>query len=1164
MLWRTFMVALTLALLPLPSHAQDDVEALNRALMEHYQQGRYDEAAATGERLLAVMEEALGPEHLELAPMLNNLATLYSLQGLYERAGPLYARALAIREAALPPDHPDLANSLNSLAAHHRDQGRYDEAEALYRRALAIREAALGADHLDVANSANNLGALLHGLGRYDEAEAFFRRALAIREAQLDPEDPLIATTLNNLATLSQDQGRYEEAERLFERSLRIRRSALGDDHPHVANSLNNLGYLYDTLGRYRDAARAYEDSLAINERALGPKHPLVAGSLNNLAALHVFLGRFDRAEPLYARALAIREESLGPDHPDSAQSVNNLALLFDSQGRYDEAETLYRRALEVWERALGPEHPEVAHGLNNLATLLSLRGRFDEAEALFRRSLAIRERTFGPEHPAVALALLNLAGFYQDQSRPAPAEPLLERALAVLESALGPTHAAVARALNNLASLYQETERHADAEPALRRSLQIREAALGAEHPDVAESLNNLALWHEHRGEPAEAEALFRRALALVESALGPEHPDVATGLNNLAAALDAQGRHEEAEALYRRALVIRRQALGPAHRDVAVTLNNLAALLREAGRLPEALEAIREASAILARRAAQTAGRRGADSLAEARANRFAFLRHVRLLALTADAAPERGSILAAEAFEAGQRARASLAAQAVARMAARFAAGSDALAAAARERQDLAERRRALERALVQAASRPSDRRDPESEAALRQELQGLDRRLTESDARLARDFPRYAEIASPRPLPLAEAQALLAPGEALLSWLVAREEGFLWVLRHDRSAFFTLDIGEAELESAVASLRAALDPTNLFIERLSDIPAFDATAAHALYRRLLAPAEPLLRDARQVFVVPDAALQSLPLGVLVAEEPDRPLEDLTGYRSVPWLARRHAMTVLPSVASLKALRRFAATARAAVPFRGIGNPRFEEGGDAGGTRGLLSTDLFRGNLADVAQLRRLPPLPDSETELRQVAATLGAGEGALLLGAQATEARVRASDLSDARIIAFATHGLLAGELDGVAEPALVLTPPAVASAEDDGLLTASEIARHLRLDADWVVLSACNTAAGERPGAEGLSGLAKAFFYAGSRALLVSHWPVASDAATRLTTRAFALEAEAPERGRAEAFRRSMLELIESPDAPHYAHPMFWAPFVLVGASATPR
>ena len=124
MFWRTCLVALTLALLPLPSHAQDDVESLNRALMAHYQQGRYDEAAATGERLLAIMEEALGPAHLELAPMLNNLATLYSLQGLYERAGLLYERALAIREAGLPPDHPDLANSLNSLAAHHRDQGR--------------------------------------------------------------------------------------------------------------------------------------------------------------------------------------------------------------------------------------------------------------------------------------------------------------------------------------------------------------------------------------------------------------------------------------------------------------------------------------------------------------------------------------------------------------------------------------------------------------------------------------------------------------------------------------------------------------------------------------------------------------------------------------------------------------------------------------------------------------------------------------------------------------------------------------------------------------------------------------------------------------------------------------------------------------------------------
>jgi CHAT domain-containing protein len=151
--------------------------------------------------------------------------------------------------------------------------------------------------------------------------------------------------------------------------------------------------------------------------------------------------------------------------------------------------------------------------------------------------------------------------------------------------------------------------------------------------------------------------------------------------------------------------------------------------------------------------------------------------------------------------------------------------------------------------------------------------------------------------------------------------------------------------------------------------------------------------------------------------------------------------------------------------------------------------------------------------------------------------------------------------FATHGLLAGEVRGVAEPALVLTPPARGSAQDDGLLTASEIAR-LKLDADWVILSACNTAEGDgTPGAEAYSGLARAFFHAGARALLVSHWPVASEPTVTLTTRMFESMRDAPGLTRAQALRVSMLDMLDRPAKPLYSHPLFWAPFVVVGNSA---
>ena len=188
------------------------------------------------------------------------------------------------------------------------------------------------------------------------------------------------------------------------------------------------------------------------------------------------------------------------------------------------------------------------------------------------------------------------------------------------------------------------------------------------------------------------------------------------------------------------------------------------------------------------------------------------------------------------------------------------------------------------------------------------------------------------------------------------------------------------------------------------------------------------------------------------------------------------------------------------------------------------------------FYRNGLADIRAVRELTPLPDTADELKTIAKVLGAPPGDVNLREAASETKVKSAPLGEYRIVQFATHGLVAGDLSGLAEPALVLTPPEVPTEANDGLLTASEIAT-LKLNADWVVLSACNTAAGGSEGAEALSGLARAFFYAGARALLVSHWAVYSTAATELTTKTFATLAASPGLGRAEAFRRAMLDLI---------------------------
>ena len=282
------------------------------------------------------------------------------------------------------------------------------------------------------------------------------------------------------------------------------------------------------------------------------------------------------------------------------------------------------------------------------------------------------------------------------------------------------------------------------------------------------------------------------------------------------------------------------------------------------------------------------------------------------------------------------------------------------------------------------------------------------------------------------------------------------------------------------------------------------------------------------------------MPSGALTALPFHLLVTEKPAvavpqvKAPRDLAAYRDAPWLLKRHAVSVLPSVASLKALRVFAHKEQGATTADRLRRPGLQRrGGEtAGDARRSASptrsyTEFWKGVDIDRSMLRGLPRLPETAAELRAVAKNLGAPESSIHLRQDASETTVKRTALSEYRVVYFATHGLVAGDIKGLAEPSLALTLPKEPSDLDDGLLTASEVAQ-LKLNADWVVLSACNTIAGDKPGAEALSGLARAFFYAGARALLVSHWAVECNAAMRLTTSTFDILKSDPTLGRAEA------------------------------------
>jgi CHAT domain-containing protein/tetratricopeptide (TPR) repeat protein len=893
----------------------------------------------------------------------------------------------------------------------------------------------------------------------------------------------------------------------------------------------------------------------------------------------------------------------------DEARTLTDGAIKHYREGRYTEAVSLAQRALELDEKSKGPNHSIVAQDLNNLALLYEAQGRLFEAEPLYKRALSIVEKTVSPNHWMVAKALNNLAGLYRARGRYQEAEPLYKRSLAIDEIAMGVHHPEVAADLNNLAGLYRVQRRYGDAEPLYKRSIAILEKAQGPNSPGVALELNNLGLLYQEQHRYSEAEPLHKRGLAIDETELGPDHPDVATDLNNLALLYQRQARYSDAKPLYQRSLSIRIKKLGQEHPSVSLSLYNLAWLEAAQHSWGEAAEDWRRAYSLLQRQAGRTLGATANGSSGEeSRQNARYFIGLIKLANLLAAAEPGGQAEKVAVTFEMAQWALTSEAGVVLAQMSARGASRSPDLAKLVREQQDLLAQWRIKEKSLISAWSQPTASRNATTEQALAEAIAAIDARRTEIDNLLAKSFPEYNALASPKPAAVTTVQSSLHDDEALVLLLdttdwagLAPEETFVWLVTNKNVRWVRSNLGTKALQERVAALRCGLDRDGEWLwsnerqrwlgrkpacealqpEGLADgepLP-FKSAIAHELYKGLFGEVEDLIA-VKHLLIVPSGALTSLPFQVLLTKPPAGD----QSYQTLSWLVRDHALTVLPTAPSLIALRRNAGHSAASEPFVGFGNPvlagqcgpvlipdtcpdlddrNFEAQASQSSTVGAprAVAEYFRDGLADVEALRQACPLPDTAHELECVAKSLGAPPSSLVLGKDMTETAVKKMPLHHYRIIHFATHGLLAGETAifalNRAEPALLFTPPNKASEEDDGLLTASEIVG-LKLDADWVVMSACNTAGGEKPGAEALSGLAKAFFYAGARALLVSHWPVDTNAATMLTSGTFAALRKDKTIGKSEAFRRAMLDLIDASRFPRMAHPSVWAPFVVVG------
>jgi CHAT domain-containing protein len=1014
-----------------------------------------------------------------------------------------------------------------------------------------------------------------------DEAKKYWKALLAER-----PDDATLQalagetthpprTVSDIVALLDQYRPDPEKIEAL--------KAKVGQEPPAGANP--------DTLFRFYRERAAAAQGLGMAKRQLADLHraaELVKGDEEEWNVVQdIFLaelqsGNFASALKLKKQMRALVGNLYGRLIPDYQHAV----FMYTSIGDLDAARDAFSDQQAVmfklgrspnWVR-LGDNW--TAHFEAARALILNGEGKYTEAEVAARKALAAAERFFSAQinlsgapverlYFTVEVMRLRLARNLVLQGRLAEAELEVRNVLQSRLSRLGRYAPGAAVAVGEFVRVLNEQGRFREAETMARAAIDIHKTihtAPGAISYVMARRALGAALIMQGR---------WKAGLAAYEGmraglAGDPELlQTLGRGDPNWALALIKTGRAAEAVPILEKGLARLSDQLGPSHYNVAQLHGFLGMAYAESGQNQRALAEFQEAMKHLL-------GGSGEEEASPARVRRQMLILegYIELLyEIRNDLGQQQaGFDPAAEAFRLADALRGQGVQRAFAASAARAAATTPELAELVRKAQDTQQQIAVLYSTLLGILSAPPDQQVAQSTVRMRQRIQELEQEQRQLFSTLERRFPAYLNLINPRPATIENTRTALRDGEVLLSVLTTEDRTYVWAVpKSGALGFHAAPVGEQPAAEAVAQLRKALDPGNVTLE---SIPEFDVAGAYRLYEQLLKPVESTWQAAHSLLVVANGAFAQLPFSVLVTAPFTLPPEQglkFERYRAVPWLAKRVALAQLPAVNTLITLRGLPQANPDRSAFIGFGDPQFGRDAEAAAParvalrmRSVAMPRAENGKAADWVPYSRLSALPDTREEIMSIATALKADlQRDVFVGAAASKSNVKQADLAHRRIIAFATHGLIPGDFPNLDQPALALTSPD--GSAENGLLKLEDILS-LKLDADWVVLSACNTAAGDGAGAEAISGLGRGFFYAGSRALLVTHWPVETHSARLLVSDLFQ-RYSTPGMTRAEALKQASIAVMDAPGATDpntgkalfsYAHPLFWAPYVLVG------
>ncbi len=943
--------------------------------------------------------------------------------------------------------------------------------------------------------------------------------------AQLSDVDKKELIRLDSILYTNYENGNFKAALEAAEQRLDYIKKHLPDVDSLYIPALNVAGTLYGANNQYNKAIplikAAYEKGKAYYEEDPSKLAP----TINNLAVMYWRQEQYELAEPLYLEAYELLKNNGKENDPDMVRALGNIAALYQKMTYYEEALPYAQESIEKCEAILGKENKQYAISIRNLADCYYYLGRYTEAESAYQEAYNTWLK-LNPKHPYFGYVLNNMAALYGKTKQYKKAITELERGLNLLEETIGKEDYNYMALLNNLANVYEQMGDLNEAMKITQSSLDLRKNKMGVRSVSYARELANMGMLYFKKEELQKGLEYLLDAKTILEEATDQKSQTYVKLLNNLAQVYQEMDSLESAETSLEKALSLnqfeegQKEVLWP--QEAMTSLDLLAKLEENKGNnssLQAALNYRKEASNLMLKYKNQMLAAQDKLMVFQgyARRNKNALQ---TIEQLTAKKATDLGdevlyfmdlnkSLLLADALKA-QRAKT-------------MGLVPDSLA---------------LKEANLEAALKKSNKQllevvDSTERMGLNKEKLALERELDALNQIYKKDYPDYFKRKTASdPIQMKALQAKLNKNQLVLEYLVTEESILLLLINQKDYQLLTLEMSQQELDAKIRDLRKCLSNYDFLNNSEEASKALYLKTAYWLYQHLFKGAEEDLSKYQELIIVPDGALGHIPFEALLTAKVSEELS----YKELPYLLNKYSISYSYAIALWQENQQQNKRKNNSKLLACAASYESENTSH----KSALRSPALR-NLRKVLQA-----LPAAQKEVESLSEGF---EGSYLYGEMANETEFKKL-ASEFAVIHLAMHGLLNTQHPILSSLAFTENGDSL----EDNFLQAYEISQ-LQLNADLVVLSACETGYGKFQQGEGVMSLARSFMYAGVPSLVVSLWQV-NDASTAIIMQNF-YKNLAQGLDKAKALQKAKLDYIALADD-LVAHPAFWAPFIQLG------